>query len=128
MVLGFVAIFRVLRLVDRGWEVFRIGDAAFALLRDPNASDFEKEKGIQRYSLQLLRLLVVLVVGAFASFTFPLLVVWALGAVALVNFKDVLEVATSGSFLVLASAMTTFLLWWFDRRDRRTGGIVPGLE
>jgi hypothetical protein len=116
MALAFVAIFRFLRLIDRGREVFRIGSAAVDLMRDAKISDLEKERRIQTYSLRLLKLLVILVGGGLTALVLPLLVVWGLGAAAIVDYDEVLAVATSASFLIVGGVVAVLLFWWFERR------------
>ena len=119
MVLMFVGLFTLLRIVDRGREVLQITGDAVSLMRDPDVTDLEKEKRIQKYSLRLLALFMVLVLAASAALLIPILTVWVLDRMSLVDFEGTVRVSTSQSFLVGASLVSVGLFWLIERLGKR---------
>lgn len=118
MILIFCVTFRYLRLVDRGRTVIKISGEAVALMRDPSASDLEKERRTKRYSLRLMGLLLILLGGGLTALIMPLVFVWGLNALGFVDQDEVLNLVVSVPFILFASAVTVGVFWWLERNNR----------
>ena len=107
-----------LGLPDRAREVGRRSRDALEALRDPTLDDRAKEKALQRHSVRLFALLVILVGGSAVAIALPLGAVWVLERLGLASLERVLHVLGRADFL-LATTAAGFAALLVARRLRR---------
>ena len=95
----------VFGLVKRTGEVVSIGRLAATTLRDTKLSDAEKERQMQRNSLQLFRLLGVLIIGSAAALLAPLALIWLADFVGLLSFSGVLDMFLRWDFIIAGTIL-----------------------
>ncbi len=116
LVVGFLAIARLLRLVARADEVLARSRAALGDMRDPALSDLEKEQRVQGHASRLMLLFVVLTLGLALALGVPLGIVWLADRVGVVSFDATLDLALSWPFLLIACVVTAAAIPLFKRR------------
>lgn len=99
-VIVFAVLLHVLGIVARTKTVVAIGRQATATMRDTSLSDRAKEEQMQRSSLQLFRLLALLVFGTLMAIAAPLGLVWLAGLAGLLSLDAVLEIFLRWDFIL----------------------------
>ncbi|MGD2070439.1 MAG: hypothetical protein PVI57_17315 [Gemmatimonadota bacterium] len=116
LVVGFVAIFKGLRLVEKSRDAVDLGRQAVVDLRRSDLDDRQKERVLQGHSLRLFSLFFRLAFGGAAAVLVPAGVVWLLAAAGLLSFDAVMELALGWKFL-LGSTVTVILVLWLIERS-----------
>lgn len=117
LVIGFLALVRVLGLAARVTEVFARSRAALRDMRDPELAEEEKERRVQGHALRLLLLFVVVTAGAAVALLAPVGVVWLLERAGVVSLAGTLDVALSVPFLIGATVLICAALPLLQRRS-----------
>lgn len=116
LVVGFVAIFKALELVEKSRDAVSLGRRAVADLRRTDLDDREKEKVLQAHSLRLFSIFFRLALGGAAAVLVPAGIVRLLAAAGLLSFDAVMELALGWEFL-LGSTVTVILVLWLIERS-----------
>jgi hypothetical protein len=114
-VAGFVWLFWVMRLSDRGREAMTTVRSSMQTMRDADLEDIAKEKAIQAYAKRLMKLFLWLLAGGLFCVTCPLIFVLMLDVIGWVVFDDVLARLVSLPFLVVAGAASVVLFVALER-------------
>ena len=101
----FALLLHVVRLVPKTKEVMSIGQDAIATLRDEALSDDEKERRMQRDSLRLLWLLLVLVAGSLFALLTPLALIRLSEFAGLFSVEGVLDMFMRWDFILGGSLL-----------------------
>ena len=117
----FTFLLHVVRLVPKTREVISIGQRAMATLRDEALSDDEKERRMQKDSLRLLWLLLVLVAGSIVALLVPLALIWLSEFAGLFSVAGVLDMFMRWDFILGGTALgiATYIVSvkWLKRRS-----------
>ena len=117
----FAFLLNVVRLVPKTREVISIGQQAMATLRNEALSDDEKERKMQKDSLRLLWLLLVLVAGSIVALLVPLALIWLSEFAGLFSVAGVLDMFMRWDFIlggtVLGIATYIVSVKWLNRRS-----------
>jgi hypothetical protein len=122
LVLGFVALARLLRMIERSTEVFAISRRSFDVIRDSSLSDDDKEATLQRNALQLFRLFFLLTLAGLAAVFLPLGLVWCADRLAWISLQEVMDVALSPIFLIGSGVLALLAFWTTPTKSRETDG------
>lgn len=120
LVVALVILLRVFGLVDRSREVLRVTQESLAVVRNPDLSDAKKEKALQRNSLRLFKLFLVLSAGGAAALVLPLAVVWGGDRLGWISLGAVIDVTLSPVFLIGSAVFATAALFWSGRGNAST--------
>jgi hypothetical protein len=104
VVVGFAATLEYLNLPDHARTVGNRSSDSLEILRDDSLGDREKEKALQSQSLELFRLLGILVGGSALALGLPLGIVWLLGQLGVGSFWGTIGVLERIDFLVGVTA------------------------
>ena len=105
LVVGFVALLKGLRLVDRSRDVIATARRSLVDLRNPQLEDSVKEVVLRRHTVRLFGLFFQLLFGGAAALGLPAGVVWLLSRTGLWSFSDVLRVAADWQFLLASTVL-----------------------
>jgi len=114
VLVGFLALARLLQIPSRVAEVMRCSRSALAHLRDKDLTDLQKEREMRAQAMRLLSLFLILTVSAAAALAVPVGVVGMLDLAGLVAIEAVLDRLLSWELLLatlllgaVAFALTT---------------------
>lgn len=105
VILLFVFLIRRLNLVAYVHEVTARSRDAATIFRDPNLSDDEKEARMQKHSLRLLVLFVILVTGSAVALFAPIGVIWLLDLAGLFSLDGVLHTLMRWDFIAATTVL-----------------------
>ncbi len=100
LVVAFVWLFFLFRTPVLVKRVLAVSQGAAAALRNPNATDDEKEKAAQRSSVELFRLFLLIALVFASALLTPVTVLWLLDVANLVPLHAVISITMSPGFLV----------------------------
>ena len=105
VVILFAVLLHVLGIVRRTKEVVAIGQQASATLRSHDLSDLQKEQRMRQNSLQLFRLLSILVAGTGIALGAPLAGIWLFQHAGLFSLEGVLAAFLRWDFMIGATVL-----------------------
>ncbi|MGB1128934.1 MAG: sulfotransferase [Haloferula sp.] len=111
LVLGFLAFLRLFKLVPRGLEAIALSKRSLAIVRDDSLDLEIKEQELQKNSLHMLRLFVILTGGAAVALLLPYGAVWLVDRAGWVSIDDVMARAVSMPVLIGGSLLTLLALF-----------------
>jgi hypothetical protein len=103
LVVAFIWLLFVFRAPAHLKRVLAVSQEAATALRDPNATDDEKEKIAQRSSGQLFGLFLLLVLTFAGALIAPAGVLWLLDLAHVISLHSVIAASMSVGFLVTAT-------------------------
>ena len=107
---GFILLLKPLRVIDTARTVMTLSRQVMAILGDKTVSDLEKEKAMQRHTLQFLRCFALITLGGAAALLLPLALVWGLDLAGLVSLDETLRITMSWPFLLGATVVGVAVL------------------
>jgi len=107
LVIGLMA---YLNLVGQCKQVLLLTKQAGAIGQDSQLSDLAKEQQTQQVAKQLMKLFGQVLLGSMLAFGSPVLLVWGLGALQLVDTALVIEWVSSVSFVIGFSVL--MIVFW----------------
>jgi len=114
----FLALIKLLGLIDRSSRVVEISRSSLRELRDPALDDDATEALMREHTFELARLSAVLVLGMAIALAAPLPLLWVLQRSGIVSIHDVVGASTSWQFILTAVVLFVGKLG-LDRRARR---------
>ena len=115
LVLGFIIIGKVIGIIENGTRVFVVAKQSIGILQDANMDDLVKEKAIQGYAKELIKLFSLITIGSLIALMVPLGIVYLLSLVDIVSLSEVLELSFSWEFLALVLTASVLYFWWKRR-------------
>ena len=119
MVILFAILLHVLGLVQTTKQVVAISQAASSTLRNTLLSDAEKERLMQQSSIQLFRLLAVLILRTAVALVAPLAVIWLLQLAGILTVEGVLRMLARWDFIIAASILGILVYVALDKWQSR---------
>jgi hypothetical protein len=116
LVLGFIAVLKVLKVVENSARVIRITNQAVVDFRSSELDDDAKETAMQGHARCLFVLFFLVTVGGVAAIFVPLAVIWGLDRMQLLSLDSVLRATLSWQFIVASTAAIVLIL--FAKRSR----------
>jgi hypothetical protein len=116
LVLGFIAVLKVLKVVENSARVISITNRAVADFRSNELDDDAKETAMQTHAKHLFVLFFLITLGGFAAVFIPLAVVWGLDRLQLLSLDGVLQAALSWQFIAASTVAVGLIL--FAKRSR----------
>jgi hypothetical protein len=116
LVLGFIAVLKLLKVVENSTRVIRITNQAVVDFRSSDLDDDAKETAMQGYARRLFVLFFLVTVGGVAAIFVPLAVIWGLDRMQLLSLNNVLRATLSWQFIVASTA--AIVLIFFAKRSR----------
>ncbi len=116
LVLGFIALLKVLKVVENSARVIRITKQAVVDLRSSKLDDDAKETAMQAHAKGLFVLFLLVTVGGIAAIFVPLAVIWGLDRMQLLSLDSALKATLSWQFIVASTAAIVVIL--FAKRSR----------
>ena len=116
LVLGFIAVLKVLKVVENSARVISITNRAVADFRSNELDDDAKETAMQTHAKHLFVLFFLITLGGFAAVFIPLAVVWGLDRLQLLSLDGVLQAALSWHFIAASTVAIGLIL--FAKRSR----------
>lgn len=118
LAIGFVLIVRALRLIDHAQSVLALSGSAMKTMGDAALSDDEKEAALQRMSIGLFRLFLIVTLGAVAALGLPVAGIWLLDKAHLFSLDGVLAATLSWPFLLGATLLGVLVYLLVGRKKR----------
>ena len=103
VVIVFAALLHVFRTVEFTKQVTQIAHGSVETIRSSELNDRQKESIVQKNTVQLLRLLGILVVTSIAALVLPLVLVWLLALAGLWSYDAVQAMLLSWEFIIAAA-------------------------
>ncbi len=116
LVLGFIALLKVLKVVENSARVIKITNQAVVDFRSSELDDDAKETAMQGHARRLFVLFFLVTVGGVAAIFVPLAVIWGLDRMQLLSLDSVLGATLSWQFIVASTAAMVLIL--FAKRTR----------
>lgn len=116
LVLGFIAVLKVLKVVENSARVISITNRAVADFRSNELDDDAKETAMQTHAKHLFVLFFLITLGGFAAVFIPLAVVWGLDRLQLLSLDGALQAALSWQFIAASTVAVGLIL--FAKRSR----------
>lgn len=110
LVAAFVWLVFLFRAPSHLKRVLVISQEAAAVLRNPAASDDEKEKMAQRSSVKMFGMFFLILLSFAGALLAPVAVIWLLSLTHLVSFQAVMAMTMSVTFLVTCTVLGC--AWW----------------
>ena len=110
LVVGFIVIFKILKLVDRSTRVVKITRQAIADFRNKELGDDAIEAAMQCHAKQLFGLFFLITVGGGLAVCLPVGVIWGLDRLQLVSLDATLRITLSWPFLLATTALILIAL------------------
>ena len=117
LVLGFIALLKLLGLVERSKRVVATSRAAMSTLSDGELDDAQKEAAMQAYARSLGLDFVLLTAGLAVALLAPAAVIFLLDRVGVLSFDAVIG-ATFSLELILGGTLLMVIVFWVDGRRR----------
>lgn len=117
IVVGFVIIFKVLRLPYQVSQMGKLARGSLSVMADVSMEDEDKEKRMQKMALQLFALFFTITVSAFASLFLPVGGVWLADQQGLVSFDAVLDMTLSWEFILGTTVVGTGLYFLLRKKQ-----------
>lgn len=124
LVVGFVALAKLLRLAEHGEAVVALSRRSLAIVRDTGLSDETKESALQENAKRLFWLAFLLAGGAGAAILMPAGLVWMCDRIGWLSFESVCTVALSPTFIAV-SCVVLIVSLFVSLRSRRTVASTP---
>jgi hypothetical protein len=118
LVLGFIALLKVLGLVERSKRVVATSRAAMSTLSDGALDDAQKEAAMQTHAKSLGLDFVFLAAGLAVAVLAPAGVIFLLDGAGVLSFDAVVD-ATFSLELILGGTLLMVIVFWLDGRRRR---------
>lgn len=106
LVVGFIAVLKLLKLVEKANEVVGASRHSLEIMRSKEMDDAAKEKAMQATAKKLFGLFFLLTTGMGLALVVPAGIVWLLDGVGVLSFDAVIAFTLSWEFI----AVTTVLL------------------
>jgi len=103
LAVGFITIVHYLQLVAKTKTVSQIATQAMQTIGDKSLSDEVKEKQLQKHSLTLMGLFLILLAGGIAAIGVPSALVWGMEQAGWLKLSDVMATTISWQFLLLTT-------------------------
>ena len=117
-VMSFVYLLTLFKVVDKSKTVIRLSGQVMSVLGDRKLTDLEKEKAMQRFSLQFFQAFFVIVLRAACALAIPLCTLWLLGLAGLLSFEALKTVYLDWRFLVASTTLAVIILVLVSRRGK----------
>jgi hypothetical protein len=115
LVLGFIVISKAIGLIENGSRVFVVAQQSIGILQDANMDDLVKEKAIQGFAKELIKLFSLITIGSLIALMVPLGIVYLLSLFGIVSFPEVLELSLSWKFIALILIVSVLYFGWKRR-------------
>ncbi len=117
LVVGFIAIINIFDLVGKSKKVIDVAKHSADVFQNPDMSDLEKEKAMQKNSIILFKYFFIIVaVCAIAVFA-PLGVIWLVQLTGVTTVENVLHATFSWQFIVISSIFIIGITWLLRRKN-----------
>ena len=115
LVFGFIFFITIFDLAGKSRRVFKVSQEAFAIVRNAEISDEEKEKATQNSSKELFSLFFLIIFICGVAIFVPVGLIWLLEKVGLFDLQNVIDRTLSWQF-ILASTIIIVIALWIKRR------------
>lgn len=102
VVVLFAVLIQLFRFVERTRDVLAISRESVETMRSESLTEREKESLIQKNSLQLFRLLGLLLLGSAVALCLPLALVWISEFAGLFSYQGVVDMLLRWDFIIAA--------------------------
>jgi len=117
-VMSFVYLLTLFKVVDKSKTVIALSGQVMSTLGNRELTDLEKEKAMQRFSLQFFQAFFVIVVRAACALAIPLVTLWLLAQTDILSFEALKTVYLDWRFLVTSTTLAVIILVLVSRRDK----------
>jgi hypothetical protein len=119
LVVGFLALAKLFRLVEKSGNVFAVSQRSLAIIRNSELSDDAKEAALQENAKRLFALAFLLTLGAAAAVLAPMGLLWLCDRLGWISLDAVSRVALSPAFIIASCALVLVPLV-FSVRSKQT--------
>jgi hypothetical protein len=120
LVLGVLALCKVLGVVSRSRTAIALAQESFGVISDRGLADEQKEQLLQKNALRLFKLFAILLLAGAAAFSIPLALLWGADRLGALSWDEVLTTTLSWPFLTGTLIATTV---GFVLMHRRRGAV-----
>ena len=118
LVLAFVALLKLLRVVERSQQVVAISKGAVSDLANSALNDDQKEKAMRARSKSLGFHFLFLALGVAIAIFAPVGLIWALDLVGFLSFGEVMATVVTWEFII-GGSLLMILVFWRSGRQRK---------
>ncbi len=104
------------KVISSSRQVISLSKTVMSTLQDKSMTDLEKEKVMQKYSLEFFKFFLIILLGCAAAVGIPLALIWLADLMGWVSLQAVLDLTLSIPFLVLTTVLATFAVWLMKKR------------
>lgn len=116
LAVGFIVLLKQLKVIEMSRNVIALSRRVMSVLVDKNLTELDKEKAMQRHSLDFFRYFFFILLGSITALAAPLGMVWLLQQVGITRMDRTLAITLSWQFLVGTCAVAAASFYFFNRR------------
>jgi hypothetical protein len=116
LVVGFLVLIKYLKVIDKSSKVLIIAKESFAIVRDQEKSDMQKEIAMQKFAKELFLLFFVIMAGSLLALAIPAAIVWLMDLSGLLSFYDVIDTTFSWEFIASSVIVSVLVIWLMSRK------------
>lgn len=115
LAVGFIVLLKLFKVIDISRDVIALSRTVTAIIGDKKMSEIEKEKAMQRYSLDFFRYFFFILLGSAAALATPFGVVWLIAQTGMASLEHTLAITISWQFLLGTLALGIAAFYLFSR-------------
>jgi len=105
IVIFFVLFLKLFKVVSSSKQVINLARTTLGVVKNKELTDLEKEKAMQRYSVELFKYFIMIALGCALALVIPLGFVSGLELLGLMSFDNVLAITLSWQFILATTLL-----------------------
>ncbi|HET8705668.1 MAG TPA: hypothetical protein VFM46_05120, partial [Pseudomonadales bacterium] len=115
LAVGFILLLKLFKVIDVSRDVLTLSRTVTSIISDKSISELEKEKAMQKHSLDFFRYFLVILLGSAAALAVPFGLVWLFARSGMVSLENTLTITISWQFLLGTLVLGSAAFYAFGR-------------